>query len=461
MTDNFKPHHSWRESLLIYKHPRVISMLFLGFSAGLPLYLVFGTLSFWLREAEIDRATIGFLSWVGLAYAFKWTWSPLVDRLPIPWLNNALGRRRSWLLLAQITIACSLAAMALTDPAQGLQLIVIFAVITAFASATQDIALDAYRIEAVEPDYQAAMSASYMAGYRIAMIASSAGALAIAGFFDTNEATYEHTPWLYSYLIMAGAMFVGIITTLLIKEPVVKINTEAALNETKTTEYFKSLNIPIWVSNIFIWIHNAIINPFWDFFKRYGWHALLILLLIGTYRISDIVLGVMSNPFYKDLGFTKSEVAAISKVYGVIMTLVGAGLGGLLMARFGVIIILFLGALMTAVTNLLFALLAIMGHDLTWLTLVISLDNLSAGIATAAFIAYLSSLTNISYTATQYALFSSMMLLFPKFIAGFSGVFVNHFGYVNFFISASLLGFPVLILIILAAKYMPTKHINT
>jgi PAT family beta-lactamase induction signal transducer AmpG len=402
-------------------------MLFLGFSAGLPLLLILGTLSFWLREAGIDRSTIGYLTWVGLIYAFKWMWAPLVDRLAIPLLSRLFGRRRSWLLFAQLLIIIGLVGMASIDPKVQLTPIVWCALLVAFGSATQDIALDAFRIESADSDHQAALAATYQAGYRLALIWSGAGVLWLAARAEAGVAGYDPAAWQFAYLCMALSISVGVVTTLFSKEPV-------------HIELAKARNAKAW-------LHQTLIEPFADFIKRYGWHAILILSLIAIYRISDVVMGIMANPFYVDMGYTKDEVAAVSKVFGVVMTLVGAFIGGVLTLRFGVMRILFLGAVLSAVSNLLFAWLATQGHDLHGLIWVISADNLSSGIATAAFIAFLSALTNIQYSATQYALFSSMMLLLPKWLAGFSGVFVNHFGYSNFFISTAVIGAPVLILI--------------
>jgi len=447
---------NWRGALEIYKHPRIVGMFFFGFAAGLPLaLLVLGTLSFWLREAGIDRTTIGYFSWIGLAYAFKWAWSPLVDRMPLPLLTRVLGRRRAWLFLSQITLAATFALLAMSDPQTHLSQVVWLALIAAFASATQDIALDAYRIEAVETDLQAGMAASYQGGYRIAMLTATAGALAIAAWFDPDEASYQHYPWLVAYMVMATLMGVGIITTLLTPEPIVNQNFSAnidaaELNKTKN----RHPKMPLPFLKVSLWLKKAVIAPFADFIAKYKWHAILILALISTYRISDIVLGVMANPFYVDMGFSKAEVASITKVFGVIMTLTGAALGGVLSARFGMMPTLFLGALLTATTNTLFAVLANVGHNIYMLAAVIGADNLSAGIASTAFIAYLSSLTNVSYSATQYALFSSIMLLLPKFIAGFSGVYVDNFGYTSFFLGAAALGLPVLFLIYLANKHL-------
>jgi PAT family beta-lactamase induction signal transducer AmpG len=408
-------------------------MFFLGFSAGLPLLLVLGTLGFWLREAGIDRSTIGYLSWVALFYAGKWLWAPLVDRVPILFLTKRLGRRRSWLLFAQALIIFGLIGMATTDPKQNLEPIVWFALLVAFGSATQDIALDAFRIESAKAQYQAALAASYQTGYRLAMIWAGAGALWLAARAETTTGVYLAEAWQFAYLCMALSIGVGVVTTLLSPEP-------------------QSVLLPK-ARSAGQWLQQTLIQPFADFIGRYRWQAFLILGLIAIYRISDVVMGIMANPFYVDMGYTKDEVAAITKVFGVIMTLLGAFLGGLLTMRFGVMRVLFLGGVLSAASNLLFAWLSTRGHDLNGLVWVISADNLSSGIASAAFIAYLSSLTNVQYSATQYALFSSMMLLLPKWFAGFSGAYVDTFGYEHFFIATSLIGIPVLILITFAIRF--------
>ncbi len=427
--------HPWLAALRVYAHPRVVGMLFLGFSAGLPLLLVLGTLSFWLSEAGIERTTIGHLSWVGLAYGFKFLWSPLVDRLNLPLLTRLFGRRRAWLLLSQLCIMLALLGMANTDPVLNLTHMVFFALAVAFASATQDIALDAYRIEAVETEKQGAMAATYQAGYRIAMITAGAGALWIAAAFDPSEATYDFHPWKVAYTVMALLMSIGMLTTLVIREP------EHSVMPPRIAE-----------EGFLRWLIGSFVQPFVEFFSRFKWQALLILALIAVYRISDVVMGVMSNPFYQEMGFTKDEVATVSKVYGVIMTIAGAGLGGLLTLRIGVMRTLFLGAVLSAATNLLFVWLAGVGHDVGALVFTVSADNLSAGIASSAFVAYLSGLTNQAYSATQYALFTSVMLLLPKFIAGFSGEFVDAWGWANFFTGTAMIGVPVLVLVWLADK---------
>ncbi len=423
----------WREVWQVYAEAATVRMLLLGFSAGLPLLLVFGTLSFWLREAGIDRTTIGYLSWVGLAYGFKWAWAPLVARLPIPLLTRWLGRRRSWLLLSQTMIVSALVAMALTDPRLALQPIVWCALAVAFGSATQDIALDAFRIESADVRRQAALAAAYQTGYRMAMIWAGAGALWIAARAEVAGGSgYQQGAWQAAYLVMAASMLLGVVTVLFSPEPLRR-------------------DIPP-SKNVTDWLKGALVEPFADFLRRYGKQALLILALIAIYRISDVVMGIMANPFYVDMGYTKDEVAAVTKVFGVVMTLAGAFVGGVLAMRFGVMRVLMLGAVLSAASNLLFAWLGSRGHDVNALIVVISADNLSSGIASAAFIAYLSSLTNVNYSATQYALFSSIMLLLPKFLAGYSGRYVDAFGYGNFFTATALLGLPVLLLVWLASR---------
>ncbi|WP_291015099.1 MFS transporter [Hydrogenophaga sp.] len=436
---------SWGETLRVYLEPASLRMLALGFSAGLPLLLVLGTLSFRLREAGLDRATIGYLSWVGLAYGFKWCWAPLVDRLPIPLLTRALGRRRSWLLVSQFAIMAALVGMALADPRTELTLVVWCALAVAFASATQDIALDAFRIESADVRHQGALAATYQTGYRVAMIWAGAGVLWIAARAEIAPVVpaavavpgvlYQQAAWTTAYLVMAVSMLVGVLTVLFTREPA-RVELPPARDAAE-------------------WLKTALVEPFADFLKRYGKQALLILALIGVYRISDVVMGIMANPFYVDMGYTKDEVAAVTKVYGIVMTLVGAFLGGAMSLRWGVMRVLMLGAVLSAASNLLFAWLAGHGHDVTALIAVISADNLSAGVASAAFIAYLSSLTNVKYSATQYALFSSMMLLAPKWLAGFSGAFVDAYDYATFFTATAFLGLPVLLLVWLATRLTP------
>ncbi len=429
---------SWREAFSVYRNPRVIGMIFLGFAAGLPFLLVFSTLSAWLRDEGVTRTTIGFFSWVGITYSIKVFWAPIVDRLPIPWLTRKLGKRRSWMLCAQIVIAAGLLGMASTNPETQLIIIAIYAVIVAFGSATQDITIDAYRIEAVEDEYQGAMAATYVFGYRLALLVAGAGSFYIA----------EGQSWSYAYITMATLMLVGMVTALVISEPLHQISTIAEEVEHKLESTLGLDEDGNLVKKTGRWFVDAVVSPFVEFFERNGRMALVILLLIATYKLSDITMGVMANPFYLDLGFSKTDIANVAKIFGFFMTIFGAVLGGVFVTKYGVERPLIFGSVMIIVTNLLFIWLARTEPDISTLAIVISADNLSGGFATSAFIAYLSSMTNKTYSATQYALFSSLMTLPAKFIGGFSGIVVDAAGYAYFFLYAGLLGIPALLLII-------------
>lgn len=505
---------SWKESFKAFLHPRVITMLFYGFSAGIPLLLIFSSLGLWLREAGVERSAVTFFSWAALGYSFKFVWAPIADKLPIPYLTKKLGRRRAWMLLSQIAIIFSILSMAFIDPAQSnahLKLMALACVMLGFSSATQDIVIDAYRIESASSELQALMSSTYIAGYRIGMLVSGAGSLFIASSLGSEINSYDYNAWQVTYACMAASMLIGIITTLSINEPdISKASTYKYSNKTYvkfflvfvfsvvsfvicfhfTSDLASSLKtnlthilnnkalanfsvelirlcigIIAFALTVFLFIKSQYLEkkivfesyaePVIDFFKRYGLKiALLLVVLIGLYRISDIVLGVIANIFFQDLGYSKKEIASVVKTFGLFMTIAGGFLGGLLTLRFGVMKVLFLGALLTVLTNLLFMLLAISGYNIQLLYIVISADNLSAGIASAAFVAFLSRLTNISFTAMQYAIFSSLMTLFPKIIGGYSGSIVENIGYINFFLFASLLGLPVLVIIWFANKHL-------
>ena len=424
------------KSFSVYRQPQVIRLFFLGFSAGLPILLVFSSLSVWLREAGVERATIGFFSWVTLAYGFKWVWAPAADRLNIPLLSRVFGRRRSWLMLVQVCLILSIAFMAFINPQQHLYLMSLAALLVAFFSASQDIVIDAFRIESGEDDQQAAMAATYQIGYRLAMIFASAGALLLADGFQQGEG-YDFAAWQQTYLIMAAFMAIGLATTILSPEP--------ASNEKQRTAYDD-------LTSIWQKIMYAFIQPVLDLLSRYKWQAVTLIVLIGTYRIADIVLGVMANVFYLDMGYSKAEIGTASKIYGLLMTLFGALVSGALVNRYGVLKILLLGAFMSAITNFFFITLSQSDHSLTMLYLVISIDNLSAGIAATSFIAFISMLANKEFTATQYAWLSSAMLLFPKMLGGFSGVWLESLGYTQFFTLTAVLGIPTCIAILVLMK---------
>ena len=418
---------TWRETLLIYTNPRVIAMTFLGFSGGLPFLLVFSTLTAWLTEGDVSRSTIGFFAWIGITYSTKVLWAPVVDSIPIPILTKKLGQRRSWMLIGQMGIALGLVLMSLIGPSD-LLILSCCAFLVAFSSATQDVAIDAFRIESAEPEYQGAMSAAYVFGYRLALLIAGAGALYLAEYFS----------WTIAYITMATLMLVGVITVILVAEP------------DRQSESFQLELSPIGLRR---WFTRAVAGPFVDFFSRNGKVAFIILLFIAVFRLSDIAMGIMANPFYLDMGYTKIGIANVAKVFGFFMSIAGSLICGVLVVKWGLMRPLFIGAVAVSITNLLFASLSVLEPKVSYLAIVISADNLSGGFAATAFIAYLSSLTNRAYTATQYALFSSLMTLPGKFISGFSGLVVDNFGYFEFFVVAAMLGIPAILLVVWLSRY--------
>lgn len=693
---------SWKSAFTAFLDRRALIMLFLGFSAGIPILLIFSSLSLWLGEAGIDKSAITFFSWAALGYSFKFVWAPLVDELPLPFLTKALGRRRAWLLVAQCLIILAICIMAFSDPSLGQSYIyqmAVGAVLLGFSAATQDIVIDAYRIELAETKMQTVLASTYNAGYRIGMIVAGAGALFLAASLGTAKGNYIYSAWKITYLVMAAVMVVGIITTLCIREPQV----DRARKEYKRTDYYRLVTVffvavmsfvlsyvysgnlteilkaqfevkdsfllfcfealrfigsgavAVFVGSMLVksgavnkqMAFETWVNPIADFFKRYGVKlALVLLLLIGFYRISDIIAGVISNVFYQDLNFTKEQIAEAVKIYGVIFSLVGGFLGGLLAQRMNIMKLMFVGAILASLTNLIFIGLVKSGEELNdvqiqvgsqtytaqvdevgywktsipnqvlvqsdhlnvqagyknsnesvttslpylvqknhqssmqllplasnnsvsvkeknnsviirgqyfgapltdkqsivvildgekftakldkngvfstaidiqkliqsvskqlnaaisendimdvqvqhlynvetsthqkslnldlqplslvdgksnqtidvsgkvikpysngWLYFAIIVDNLASGLAGAAFIAFLSSLTSVSFTAVQYAIFSSLMTLTPKILGGYSGTIVTNIGYPNFFLMTTLIGVPILILVV-------------
>lgn len=699
----------WKSAFSAFLDRRALIMMFLGFSAGIPLLLIFSSLSLWLGEAGIDKSAVTFFSWAALGYSFKFVWAPLIDELPVPLLTKLLGRRRAWLLIAQILIVIAICIMAFSDPSLGqhyLYQMAFGAVLLGFSAATQDIVIDAYRIELAETKMQTVLASTYNAGYRIGMIVAGAGALFLAAKLGSAKGNYIYEAWKYTYLVMASVMIVGMITTLLIREPQV----DRIHKNYKKTDYYRLVLVFIVAvaSFVFTYIYSnqvvsylqtvwqvndsflkflmesvrfigsgfmAIlvasllirfgvvnkqmayetwVNPVADFFRRYGVKlALVLLLLIGFYRISDIIAGVISNVFYQDLNFSKEQIAEAVKVYGVIFSLVGGFLGGLLAQKMNIMRLMFIGAILASSTNLIFIGLVKSGPQLedvqvklgsqiyratpdevgqwtievpsqsfeqvkeisvttqmnvsessqqriqqverqlpvltksngalfqilpvtsdnqitanerdntivirgqyldqdlkdhqkiivvldgekmdaklekegiftvaipaekliaakqqqlqaqivddknqvllsteqfyrtnlkdnsqqvldvdiqplnlidpqssaqvevkgkviksyssAWLYFAIIVDNMASGLAGAAFIAFLSSLTSVSFTAVQYAIFSSLMTLTPKILGGYSGTIVTNIGYPNFFLMTTLIGIPILILVI-------------
>ncbi|WP_420391116.1 AmpG family muropeptide MFS transporter [Marinobacter sp.] len=429
-----------KETLHTYTRWQVVALLFLGFSAGLPFLLVFSTLNARLADVGVETATIGFFSWLGITYSIKVFWAPVVDRLKLPLLDRLLGKRRSWILLAQAGIATGLYLMAHVDATVAPEMMAFCGLLVAFSSASQDVAIDAYRIEIAEERLQAALAATYIFGYRLALLVAGAGALYLAEFWS----------WQVSYEVMALLVGVGMATVLIVREP--SVNHYAAAQDIADKiehEASKRTHLNPRLARFIGWFYAAIAGPFLDFFRRYKELAIMILVMVAVYRISDIAMGVMANPFYLDfMGFSKTQVADVTKIFGFFMTIAGSLVGGVLVVRYGVRRILLAGAIMTAATNLLFVVLAQYPPNIVTLALVVSADNLSGGIANVALIAWLSSMTSAAFTATQYALFSSLMTLPGKFIGGFSGIVVAGFGYAEFFLVAGIMGVPAILLAI-------------
>jgi PAT family beta-lactamase induction signal transducer AmpG len=427
-------------------------MLLLGISAGLPFLLVFSTLSAWLRVEGVSRTEIGFFAWAGLAYTFKFIWAPLVDRVALPVLDRMLGRRRSWLLLSQIVLIGAIILASTNTPGEGLFMVAAASVLIAFASATQDIALDAWRIDVAEDQHQALMVALYQWGYRIGLIAAGAGALLLA----------EQGGFGFAYLCMAGLALIGPAATVLAPEPP---RPKAMGGGAEEVEKAVGGNP---VGAALAWLYSAVVAPLMDFIVRYRWIALFILALVALYRLNDFILGYMANPFYIDMGYTTGQIGMVSGFYGVVALLAGAMIAGVAATRWGVYPVLFIGAVISAVSALGFTWLAMVQpveapgtfDPSVWrLTLAITFENVSGGWAGTALIAYMSSLTNRAFSATQYALFSSFYALPGKFTGGFSGIMVDGLGYAWFFTSTALIGAPAILLAWIAMRWAVVREV--
>ncbi len=482
--------------LLFFLTEKPLKMIMLGFSSGLPILLVFSTLSVWLTKAGVDRSTVTLFSWAGFAYAFKFLWSPLVDKVSIPIFLN-LGHRRSWLLLTQLLIIFSLVLTSINDPQNNIIVTAVCITLVAFFSATQDIIIDAYRIESINQKLQGSLSSMYIAGYRIGMLVGGAGSLWLASYWGGEN--YEYDVWKKVYLSMALLMFIGVAANLISKEP--KKVRNITRNSNLHFKFFLSILVSVLIfifiysylenpfsrpilsflftifklifcfmcSGLFLFflvklkfqsksiIKESYFNPIKNFVVKYGKFAVLILLLISLYRMADVVMGVMANIFYLEKGYSINQIATYSKFFGVFATIAGGLLGGYFAMKYGTMTTLFIGALIASLSNLLFAWLATVEPNIKFLISVITADNISSGFAGAAFVIYLSGLTSIKFTATQYALFSSIMLFLPKLIAGYSGSWVDVIGYQNYFVVTALIGVPVLFLIIYISKVAPIK----
>ena len=409
---------SWAEARKDWSNPRLIVILLLGFSSGLPLVLTLQTLGAWLKEVGVDKTTIGLFALAGTPYTLKFLWAPLVDRLEIPVLGRLLGRRRSWGLLVQAGLMVSIIGLGLSNPAQHAGTTAAWALAVTTFSATQDIVVDALRVELLAPEQQGAGATASQYGYRIGMLVSGAGALFLA----------DHRAWPVVYMVMALLGAVGMVTLVVMTEPVSR-------RAARLDEAGRPLR----------WIESAVVRPFLDFTRRPGWIAILSFVLL--YKFGDALLGIMANPFYLEMGFTKSEIAAISKIFGLSMTLAGVALGGVLVSRIGLLKSLLICGIAQAATNLLFAMQAMRGDDRSFLMLTIGADNLAGGMASTALIAYLSSLCNVAYTATQYALLSALSAFARTILSSSSGWIADHATWVAFFVISTLAAVPGLVLL--------------
>ena len=490
---------TWLETFLAFFERRLIAVLFLGFSSGLPLALTAATLQARQTEAGIDLTTIGFFALVGVAYSLKFLWSPLMDRSLPPGPFRHLGHRRGWTLLTQIGLMIAIACLGIIEPASAPVLTAIVAVVVAFLSASQDIVIDAYRIELLDDEQQGAGAAMTQYGYRLGMLVSGAGALFLAEYYS----------WPFAYLVMAALIGAGMVTVFMTREPDRSpLSKAAALNGDEEASFALRLGLiaslaglaivvfvatrdwalvpfewPKWANNVIAtllaaalpvlvvaflprpaqargryaalhrWLDDAVKRPFQDMGMRQGWA--LILLFIVLYKLGDAVLGSMATPFYLRIGFTKPEIAEISKIFGLVATLLGVYIGGSMVMRIGLGRTLLVCGLLQALSNLMFSWQAHVGHDIHWLYLTIGIENLTGGMGSAAFVAYLSGLCNVAFTATQYALFSSLAALGRTVIASPMGAIAEEIGWVQYFLLSTLMALPGLLLLLWMLKHFP------
>lgn len=415
----------WRDSIAVYFRPHVLLVLVLGFSSGLPLALSFATLSAWLTEVDVSKTSIGLFALVGTPYTLKFLWAPLLDQVRLPVLTRLLGKRRGWILFTQFLLLAAIIALGQTNPAIDPLFTAAMALTVAFCSASQDIVIDAFRVEALEENEQGAGSAMLVYGYRIGMLVSGAGALYLA----------DSLSWPLVYAIMASFVLIGSVAVLLAKEPP---HPSDIPQEGHSTEFVA-------------WLQRAVVEPFREFLGRSGWA--LVLLFILLYKLGDAVAGTMTIPFYLDLGFNKTEIAEITKVFGLAATLFGSFVGGLLVARLSILKALLVAGILQAASNLMFAAQAMVGADPVFLMATVAIENVSGGMGTTAFVAYLAGLCNLAFTATQYALLSSFMAFGRTFFASSGGWFADQLGWVEFFLLSTVIAVPGVLMILFLARH--------
>jgi PAT family beta-lactamase induction signal transducer AmpG len=409
---------AWLDSLRIYREKRLVAILLMGFASGLPLPLTFATLSYWLSEVGVSRTAIGLFVLVGFSYNYKFLWSPILDRVPIPWATRRLGRRRSWALLIQALLIVAIVLLGRTDPRADLALTAMLAALVAFLSASQDIVIDAFRIELLTAEEQGAGAAATQWGYRFGLLAAGAGALYAAEFGG----------WRFAYGVMAALMGVGMVTVLLTREPVPADAVPRAPGE-----------------GVVARLREAVLLPFVDLVRRKGWLAILIFIVL--YKLGEAMAGAMANPLYQQLGFSKLEVANIAKLVGFAATLAGVAIGGVVVARRGILQALLLGGVLQMLSNLMYVAQVLAGHSNAMLAVSIFTENLTNGMGSAAFVAYLSSLCSLAFTATQYALFSSLAALPTRLLSAPSGWLVDQLDWIPFFVLTTVAALPGILML--------------
>jgi PAT family beta-lactamase induction signal transducer AmpG len=434
----------WLAGLSVYREPRLIAILLMGFSSGLPLALTGATLSLRLADIGVSLTAIGLFTLVRFSYSFKFLWAPLIDRMPLPGMTARFGRRRGWALAIQAGLALAIVALGFTDPLADPWTTALAAVVVAFLSASQDIVIDAYRIELLTPEEQGAGAAATQWGYRFGMIASGAGALYAASFGG----------WGFAYALMAALMLVGMVTVWATPEPG-GVRTLERLPDASSGE------------RVVAWLRGAVVAPFAEMFRRTGAGGLmLILAFVILYKFGEAIAGTMSNPLYIALGFTKVEIATVAKIYGVIATLAGVAIGGIMVLRLGVFRALLIGGVLQALSNLMYILQVWAGHDVVMLALTIGTENLTNGMGSAAFVAYLSGLCNLAFTATQYALLSSLATVGVNVLSASGGYLADELGWVQFFLVSMGMTAPGLALLVVIMRRpqlrpRPEPHIET
>ncbi|MDP7642875.1 MAG: AmpG family muropeptide MFS transporter [Alphaproteobacteria bacterium] len=428
---------SGRGGLVSYLDRRIAAIFFLGISSGLPLALVGGTLTVWMAREGVDKTTVGLFSAVSLPYVLKFLWAPVIDRIRFPLLTRLLGQRRGWTVATQLALMAGIAAMALSDPAANPWLMALFALIVSFCSASQDVVIDAYRVELLEEGKIGAGVSSVVFGYRIGMLMSGAGALHLAGFLD----------WSFVYLIMAALVPIGLVTILLSREPVHGVDSETAARERRVADYLaRRPELSRRRAAVLAWFYDAVASPFVDFMTRPQWLA--ILLFIVFYKLGDSMAGVMTSYFLVELGFSNAEIANAGKIVGFGASILGFIIGGWLIDRLGILWALWICGGVQMLSNLMLAVQALVGHDIGMLAVAVGVENLAGGMGTAALVAYLTSLCNLSYTATQYALLSAVASVGRTLLAAPAGRLAEMIDWLPFFLVTTLAALPGLALLL-------------